>query len=169
MTAAQLATDFYEGFLATHTDRGVSKEAEEIRNQIQHVYKNILESLSLGESIKDALSALCEIAGQADVDNWDGYNALQANSLAIQQAFRLLRTIPSTFRNPELGVDPDGEISFEWFLEPRRVFSLSIGPYGELSYAGLFGRSDTHGTEYFSDELPKPILENLNRLFSRGY
>jgi hypothetical protein len=169
MTAAQLAMDYYEGFLGTHTDRGVSKEAKEIRNRLEDVHKEILKSLSLGESYKDSLSALCEIAGQADVSNWDGYGAEQANSLAIQQAFRLLRTLPATFRSPELSVDPDGEISFEWYMEPRRVFSISIGPHGELSYAGLFGRSDAHGTEYFGDELPKPIVDNLNRLFSRRY
>jgi hypothetical protein len=169
MTAAQLAIDYYEGFWGSHTDRGVSKEAKDIRNSLELVRKEILKSFSLGESYKDALSALCEIAGQAAVSNWDGYGAAPINSLAIQQAFRLLKILPSTFQSPELSVDPDGEVSFEWHLEPRRVFSISVGPYGELSYAGLFGRSDAHGTEYFGDELPKPIVENLNRLFSRRH
>jgi hypothetical protein len=169
MTAAQLAIDYYQGFLGAHTDRGVSIEAKEIRKRIENVLEELLKSQSLGESYKDALSALYEIADQAAVPNWDGYGAVQANSLAMQQAFRLLRILPSTFRNPELSVDPDGEISFEWYLEPRRVFSISIGPHGELSYAGLFGRSDAHGTEYFGDELPKPIVDNLNRLYSRRY
>jgi hypothetical protein len=169
MTAAQLAIDHYQGFLGAHTDRGVSTEAKEIRSRIENVLADIMKSQSLGESYKDALSTLYEIANQASVPNWDSYGAAKVNSLAILQAFRLLRILPSTLRNPELSVDPDGEISFEWYLEPRRVFSMSIGPHGELSYAGLFGRSDAHGTEYFGDELPKPIVDNLNRLYSRRY
>ncbi|MDM7994718.1 MAG: hypothetical protein QUT30_03420 [Acidobacteriota bacterium] len=169
MTAAQLAMDYYEAFLGSHTDRGVSTEAKEIKDRIEVVRGEILKSFSLGESYRDSLSSLCEIAGQAAASNWDGYGAMPVNSLSIHQALRLLRTLPTTLPKPELSVDPDGEISFEWHFEPRRVFSISIGPHGELSYAGLFGRSDAHGTEYFGDEIPKPIVDNLNRLFSRSY
>jgi hypothetical protein len=169
MTAAELAINYYEGFLGTHTDRGVSEEAKEIRAHLEHVREDLLESLSLGESYRDAVSALYDIAGQFSIPNWDGYGAVQASPMAVNQAFRLLRTLPSTLRTPELSVDPDGEISFEWYLEPRRVFSISVGPNGELSYAGLFGRSDAHGTEYFGDELPKAIMDNLSRLLSRRY
>jgi hypothetical protein len=169
MTAAQLAIENYGGFLGAHTDRGVSKEAKQIRRHIEDVLEDLLKSLSFGESYRDALSALYDIAAKAAASNWDGYGAAQVNAFALFQASRLLRILPSTFGAPELSVDPDGEISFEWYLEPRRVFSLSVGPHGELSYAGLFGRSDAHGTEYFGDELPKPILENLNRLFAHRY
>jgi len=169
MTAAQLAIYYYEGFLSSHTDRGVSDEAKEIRDRVEHVLEDLLQSLSLGESYRDAVSALCEIANRSSVSNWDGYGAIAVSALAVGQAFRFLRTLPSTLRTPDLSVDPDGEISFEWYLEPRSVFSISVGPHGELSYAGLFGRSDAHGTEYFGDELPKPIMDNLSRLFSRRY
>jgi hypothetical protein len=169
MTAAQLAIDYHNGFLGTHTDRGVSEEAEKIRSQIADVYDNLLKSLSLGESYKDAILALYEIADRFIAPNWDGYGAAQVSLLAVLHALRLLRTLPSTPQTPDLSVDPDGEISFEWYIAPRRVFSISVGAHGELSYAGLFGRSDTHGTEYFGDELPKPIMDNLNRLFSHRY
>jgi hypothetical protein len=169
MTAAQLAIDCYEGFLSTHTDRGVSEEAKEIRTRVEHVLEDLLQSVSLGGWYRDAVSALYHIASQSSVPNWDGYGAMQVSPLAVAQAFRFLRTLPSTLQTPDLSVDPDGEISFEWYLEPRRVFSISVGPHGELSYAGLFGRSDAHGTEYFGDELPKPIMDNLSRLFSRRY
>jgi hypothetical protein len=169
MTAAELAIDCYEGFLSTHTDRGVSDEAEEIRSRVEHILGDLLKSLSLGESYRETLSALYDIADQCSVANWDGYDAVQVSPMAVAQAFRLLRTLPSTLRTPDLSADPDGEISFEWYLEPRRVFSISVGPHGELSYAGLFGRSDAHGTEYLGDELPKAIMDNLSRLFSRRY
>ncbi len=165
MTAAQLAMD-YHGFLGSHTDRGVSVEANEIRRQIADVYENLLKSFSLGQIYKGAISELDKIANQSAIPNWDGYEASQVNWMAVLQAYQLLKILPSAPIAPELSVDPDGEISFEWYLAPRRVFSISIGPHGEVSYAGLFGRSDTHGTEYFGDELPRPIVDNLNRLFS---
>jgi hypothetical protein len=169
MTAAQLAIDYYEGFLSAHTDRGVSEEAKEIRDRVERVLDDMLQSLSLGESYRDAVSALYDIAGCSVVPNWDGYGAIPVSPLAVGHALRFLRTLPPMLRTPDLSVDPDGEISFEWYFEPRRVLSISVGPHGELSYAGLFGRSDAHGTEYFGDELPKPIMDNLSRLFSRRY
>jgi len=64
-----------------------------------------------------------------------------------------------------VSVDPDGEIAFEWHKKPRYVLSVSIGKYGEFSYAGLFGRRKTYGTEYLEDEFPRVVSTNLERLF----
>jgi hypothetical protein len=165
MTAAQLALIYNVSSLSSPTDRGVSEQAAAIRKRVDQVLDDFKQSFSLGE-MYGSISSLFQVAGESALPDWDGYGACPANLIAVDHACRFLRTLPATLKKPELSIDPDGEISFEWYLEPRRVFTVSIGSSSKLSYAGLFGRSDTHGTEYFGDELPKAIMDNLCRLFS---
>jgi hypothetical protein len=46
------------------------------------------------------------------------------------------------------------------------AFREHLGGNGELSYAGLFGRNEVHGTEYFGDQIPEAIFQQLGRLDS---
>ena len=77
-----------------------------------------------------------------------------------------LKQLPSHIPPPEVEADLDGEINFEWYLEPRKVFSISLNAEGRLSYAGLFGPAKSHGTEMFQDSIPREIILKLDRLFS---
>ena len=76
--------------------------------------------------------------------------------------------LPVTIPAPEVAVEPDGMVAFEWYKQPRRVFSVSFETDGTIVYAGLFGNSKTHGTEYFGEQLPQIILENIHRIDSRN-
>jgi hypothetical protein len=164
MTVAELAID-ERTFLTPIMDRGVSQEAATVKSRMKEMIADRLMSLTLGGLYLEALAALEDAAEESSTDNWDGYGAKAISRMTYANAARLLLTLPTTLPAPEVAVEPDGEVAFEWFKEPRRVLSVSIGPDNEISYAGLFGRSKTHGTEYFADELPKAIVENLARLF----
>lgn len=60
------------------------------------------------------------------------------------RARRLLDTIPSGFPVPEIALDPDGEVAFDWIRSDRTMLSVSIGTEGDPSYAA--GLAD--GTAY---------------------
>ncbi len=113
--------------------------------------------------VETALSAVCRAAS---ADNWDGYGAKAVNFATRRQAERFLDILPATVPAPDIGVDPDGEVSFEWHRAPRLVFSISVGDASELSYAGLFGTATAHGRDQFIDGLPTAVMENLRRLYS---
>ena len=70
-----------------------------------------------------------------------------------------------TVPNPEVDVDPDGEISLTWQKSPRRVFSISISGDGVLHYAGLYGYNKSHGSEYFADVIPGEIIRLIQRVY----
>ena len=76
--------------------------------------------------------------------------------------------LPSTVPAPEVAVEPDGMVAFEWYEEPRWVFSVSFETNGELVYAGLFGNSKTHGMECFGEQLPQSILDSIHRVYSHN-
>jgi hypothetical protein len=109
----------------------------------------------------DELESACE---EASRENWDGYGAAPAQLGSFTLAARFLAALPLEAPLPEIGIDPDGEVSFTWQRNPRLTFSVSFRPDGVISYAGLFGRNKTHGTEIFISTVPKVICDNLDRL-----
>ena len=120
-------------------------------------------SYSLGVRYQASLEELLSAFREASEEGWDGYGAAPATPETLEYAARFLQTIPSNLPMPEISIEPDGEISFEWYDAPRWVYSVSIGPRGTLTYAGLFGRNKAHGVEQLVDEIPPTILRQLGR------
>lgn len=81
------------------------------------------------------------------------------------KTYNVILSLPREVEDPEVHVDPDGEFTLEWFVEPRRTFTLSVGPDGRLSYAGLFGDEAIADKTYFGDSLPDVILDAIGRVF----
>jgi len=146
---------------------GVSNEAAAIVRWVTVVLEHS-NSMSL-EAPRHALMVKVQSAYEtAGEQGWDSYGARKADPFSFYYAQQFASTIPAGFPAPEVGVDPDGELSFEWNYGPRDVFTVSVSPQAELSYAGLFGRSTTYGTEQFVDRLPPAILEGVRRLARRA-
>lgn len=148
---------------------GIGPDASMVAERIVQVCQHFWEALTLRHVAESASMELEEVASEATGPNWDGYGAQPIDRRAVQQAERFLSALPTTTPVPEISVDPDGEVAISWNLDSNWVFSVSVGPSGRLSYAGLFGTSKAYGTEWFFDEIPEAILDNIARLFkARG-
>ncbi|HEU4559153.1 MAG TPA: hypothetical protein VFS20_14930 [Longimicrobium sp.] len=90
-----------------------------------------------------------------------GFDAVSTASFLTAERF--LEALPTNLPKPEVSIDPDGEMVFEWVGAPRRAFSISFGAGGRLTYAGLFGPSTTHGVEYINDGLPRELVAKIQR------
>lgn len=144
--------------------RGVSETAEILDKIIEKMLKDCSPSVTID---KDALiQEFGDVFEECSVDNWDGYDAKAISIDSYREAIRFARSLPTMTPLPEIAVDPDGEVALEWYEGPRKVFTVSIGSRNEITYAGLFGFNKVNGTECFYDEIPKAILDNLDRLFS---
>ena len=87
------------------------------------------------------------------------------DSATLLLAQRFLAALPSELAAPELAVDPDGEISFDWFGRSGRNFSVSLRSDGRVAYAGAFGPEKTkYGTDRFDDQVPEEIVEAVRDL-----
>jgi hypothetical protein len=112
----------------------------------------------------DMTVALLEACAQAQESGWDGYNGEGVKTGAYISAEALLRALPGSVPAPEISVDPDGEIAFDWTADRQHVFSISIGDNGILSYAGLFGGSKVTGREVFTGVFPVGIVAHIARV-----
>ena len=149
-------------------NRGKSEDAQTIQKSLEEIWENLCTSESLGAPLRKILNSLAEIKEKCSIDNWDGYGAKAIDIRSFKEAERFIRALlPYEIPIPEANVDPDGEISFEWYEGPNRLFTISIGANGMFNYAGLFGNiTKIHGAEYFGDALPKTILEYIQKVFS---
>lgn len=155
---------FGSGFaVAPWIDRGLSEEAVTLRSLIAAA-SDFSRSIAVGEPKRAAVETLDAVYAAAQVDNWDEMGSAAVEPSTYLYAREFLSLLPSTAPMPEVSVDRDGEISFEWDYGPRQVFSVSVGRDGTLTYAGLFGYSKTHGVEHLREALPVAISHNLERV-----
>lgn len=146
-------------------DSGVSDSAQKIKSATGEISDSLASTYTMGRIIK-ILDELAEIANKHSSDGWGSEGTKAVNRASYNNAFKFVLALPSSLMMPEIYVDPDGIITFEWYEDKRRVFSVSIGNRGELSYAGLFGSNRTCGVEYLTGYIPELIINNVQRVYS---
>lgn len=133
---------------------------EKMREVSEHFYSTITNSL-IRENLRDKLDS-CIV--ECSEDDWDGYGALKILQDSIASAIKFIGLLPINVREPEVNVDPDGEISFDWELNNNDYFSVSIGKNGKISYAGLNGIKKCNGTLFLQDTIPNVVLEHCKEV-----
>jgi hypothetical protein len=156
--------DAPDGVVGQEPSNGVGDDAKQVQRLFYYFKSKLLESISLGDVQKANVGKLYSVFEECSQQNWDGYSGLPVSYESFLKAKQFIEDFPLSLPAPEISVDPDGEITFEWYRAPRKVFSVSIGPNNRLSYAGLFGASKTYGTETFHDGIPRVVLDNVQRL-----
>lgn len=115
-----------------------------------------------------AVASLLAVVAESDIPDWDGYGAEPANRASVRHAALLLREVLLIEpRIPQVTIDPDGEVAFEWRRSRHRLFSVSIGARGKLTYAGLFDGSSVHGVENrVVNGVPREIRAGIQRVYT---
>lgn len=146
---------------------GVSEEAKTLEVKRAEVTKDFSRAVTIRRVYGTMVSDLYDAAVASLESGWDGYGAEPVQPMAVSNAIKFLVQLPYEIPLPEVAVDSDGEISFDWATDRHHAFSVSVGCGGELSYGGIFGPLSAHGSELLGDELPELIAYNLRRLFRR--
>lgn len=144
-------------------DRGLSDEAVMLRN-IAIDASDFGNSISLGELRQAAHLVLIQAFNEAREENWDGMGSAAVEATTFAYASKFLDRLPSGGPFPEISVDRDGEVCFDWESSPRQVFTVCIGRDGTLTYAGLYGHTKSYGVEYLTEALPQIISANIKRV-----
>jgi len=145
---------------------GVSDSASEIWRDTENIRNYLAGSVTFGEHLAKVLEVLLKEREEHSIDNWDGYGAKAINIDSYHYALDFALSLPSSIPVPEIYVNPDGYVTYEWYEGKRRVFSVIVGNRNELAYAGLYGASKTYGVEYMYEEIPENIIRNINGLYS---
>lgn len=148
-------------------DRGLSPEARALRKLTIGVVE-FRGSVALGEPKRVAQEALDAAYLRAQAENWDGMGSARVEPSTYAYATQFLQILPTNLPVPDIAVDTDGEILFEWDRGPRQIFSVSVGRDGTLTFAGLFGHAKIHGAEHLREALPVVIAHSLQRIANQA-
>lgn len=143
---------------------GTSETAKYVESKRRDCREHVEHSQTFGSALEKARQELAQLSSECNEPNWDGYGAGPINPASYRNACRFLENLPLGVGVPSPGVDPDGELTFEWYRGPRRTLSISVSQEGDLSYAALIGSSRAHGREAFLGNIPRVIAELISRV-----
>ena len=151
--------------ISIYNNIGISNVSLDLKKYYSAAIKQFRKTETLWP-LDELHQRLDEVFEECSQEGWDGYDAIPISEAAYHEAKKLIERIPVTIiPMPELIPEPNGEIAFEWYRGSRKIFVASVSGKNEIIYAGLFGINKTHGTEFFGDNLPFTILNNLIRLY----
>lgn len=154
--------------LTSPIGNGVSDQSRAISSQFENVDKAALQTGSLGFPRQEASEAFFDALHEANDEGWEGYGGKVISSWVVLSALNFIKLLPTNLPIPEITIDPDGEVLFEWYRSPYRVFSVSVGAYGKIAYAGLFGEVRMNGSSFFADNFPRVLLEAIKKVYATG-
>lgn len=146
--------------------RGVSDLAHFVAKQGEEGRRNLQKSFYFGFNVREVFEELFAVAEDCKSANWDGQGASPVSDESYRAAFKFLEALPLGAVAPSVGIEPDGEMTVEWYHSPRRTLSISFSKNGELHYAALIGVSKIYGTEPFFGEVPKNITDLISRVIA---
>ena len=146
-------------------ETGVSERAPNV-GWLWYAFRASDNSITRGLSVVDLFRRIEEVTQVARINNWDGEGAVAVEPSTVDYACIFASAIPPHLPVPEISVDYDGDIAFEWSTAPRKVFSVSIRRDGVLTYAGLNGADEEHGTSEIFSGMPARMIESIVRVAS---
>lgn len=142
---------------------GNSAEARSLYSKMNDIFVGIKPS-----DQQWAFSELEELSINASRPNWDNLGSAPLDADTYQIAKRFILALPSSIPAPELTVDRDGEVNFDWFGSSGQIFSASLRKDGRIAFAGQISpRSRQSGMEEFNDSVPKRIVESIKTIYSK--
>ena len=146
------------------SEKAVSETAEYLSSIYREIKTHHSQSLSLSQQKRSTEEALIDAVCDSARDNWDGYGAIAVSGKSYQHAMSFIEAMTPGIPVPDVSVDPDGEVCFIWYSNDRWLFSVSFSDKGRLAYAGLFGRNEIHGNEYYIDRIPDALHSFIKRV-----
>jgi len=144
----------------------VGKVLEGIRDGFEN-------SVFLFGNAQTALAALMKLASETTEDGWDGEDGSKMAEGSLNFAVRLLKEMPREWAVPTVDLDPDGEVSLQWYGGPDSRLSISVGNSGKISYAWILPSENgklerVHGIAESDGLFPPTISEAISKLCAQS-
>ena len=131
--------------------------------RLEILIRGALRPLGRQNHIEAAINDLYALLSEVEAGEHEG----NLSSATFSVGKRFLLAFPKTLPAPELSLDRDGEISFDWLGKHRKMFSVSLNSEGRVSFAGRLGlRRTVYGTEAFDDTVPEQVVESVKAIYT---
>lgn len=140
-------------------DSSLSDVGRELRNSVSRALNIEDATVSTGKTLVEAVRRLARAVERANADyshEPNRFEPLQPETLRI--ALSLLHTlVVAGMQIPEISVDPDGHVGFDWEPAEGVVITVSVSPTGTLSYAARAGKKRIKNRVTYQGVLPTAL------------
>ena len=109
-------------------------------------------------------AALADAEPLIDARGWQ-----RPSARTIAAAQRLLDLVARHPRQPQVQVDPEGTVSFEWEAAEHGWLTLTVDDQGQLTHSAVLGEDEFTQAEAFGATLPDWADTLLQRLLGAGH
>lgn len=127
---------------------GASNEAKQVEQDLANTVREVKATTARVSAIYSELMSL--VAERID----------EVSGATLVKALEFAATLPSDVELPEVSIDPDGELAFDWFKESG-LLSVSVGRTGRLTYAARLENLPTSDTVQLAGWLSSSLGEAL--------
>lgn len=139
--------------------RGASAESDRVDESYVEAWRTSLNFIGGTVAVEQIKARLEALERDHAVRGWDGYDAQPIPSEAIARAFEFVLSLPPAYAGADISASPFGEVEMEWYVQPDRILTLSIGAGGRYAYAGLNGRERYSGAGYIAGVPPRLLRD----------
>jgi hypothetical protein len=139
--------------------RAESDAGRVIDEAIQHQMDGLKTSNTVGGPFSKFEAEFLSVVNECLSEDWDGNGAIGLGLATIDAAWRFAKVVPLGIRQPSVGAEPDGHITFEWHTSPEKTLSVSLDKSANVHYSALLGQDRHYGTESFVSNVPARLLD----------
>lgn len=156
MTTLVSANGF--SYSATATTPAVGEIGRRLEGLLKGEFTEAKQSVSASMSrVYDELQGLAH-----------GYGAMEFPTSVKRVAMAFLEALPTDLPAPDLGLDNDGEVTFDWTGTHGRMMTIALRKDGRLSYACRISAYDKqNGTKIFIDSVSNVVVECIRQVVIR--
>jgi hypothetical protein len=89
---------------------------------------------------------------------------LAVKTACLVHALRFAHSLPTDWPPPDVVVEADGDIAFDWELGKRRVLTVAIAPDGRAGFSALIGHEPAYGKVLLGGAVPKTVAYLMDRM-----
>lgn len=144
---------------------GVSQDAVRIGQAINKFTQHFFSPARWQNHIDALVEKLQELTESATNEALLGEDQSPVSLKALKEAELLIESIPTEIPYPEICIEPQGAIGFEWYRNQQNIFVLGMNGNGTIEYAAILGAgNEMHGKVNFAGEMP-PAIQTLLKFF----
>ncbi len=97
--------------------------------------------------------------------NWDGYDSPPVEYITLIHAETFLYNLPDDVAKPDLGAEPGGLLTLEWYQSLGRLLSISIGKNNCIYYAAIYDGEKWCGHKILKgNKIPQIVLDLIRKV-----
>jgi hypothetical protein len=91
-------------------------------------------------------------------------SGINVKPASIFHALRFAQALPQDWPTPEIVVESDGDIAFDWENGRRRLLTIAVAPNGIAGFSALIGHEPLHGKVLLTGGVPYTVAFLMGRI-----